>query len=316
MTKYIKTLIPLIIGLFLILLSYNSLENDDFKTIKKSFSMVEYKWIAASMFVGLLSHILRAYRWIFLARAINKKPKLHNSVFYVFLGYLVNLGIPRAGEISRATAISKYENIPFNKSIGTIIIERAIDMLILMLFCIIAVFSQYQWLKENAFDKIPTLTLLLVLLILISLSVIFYFIIIRSKNTIALKIKNILKGIISGVMSVKDVKNKISFSVYSILIWLMYILTMYLAMKSLPETSELSFAPIILCFIAGTFSFAFTNAGVGSYPIAIQQALILYTVPSAIGLSIGWIMWVSQTLLIITMGLLSFALLPLIKRKA
>ncbi|NOQ92958.1 MAG: flippase-like domain-containing protein, partial [Flavobacteriaceae bacterium] len=135
-------------GVFLIWFSLSKLKPEDIAAIKNSFKTANYWWVALSLFFGILSHLSRAYRWQFLLEPLGYKPKFANNIMAVLVAYLVNLMIPRAGEFARATAISKYEKIPFEKAFGTIVSERIADVIMLLSIMATAFFLQTKLLSS------------------------------------------------------------------------------------------------------------------------------------------------------------------------
>ncbi|MCK5637490.1 MAG: flippase-like domain-containing protein, partial [Flavobacteriaceae bacterium] len=140
-------------GVFLIWYSISKLSPSDINAIKNSFKSANYWWVGLSLFFGILSHLSRAYRWNFLLEPLGYNPKFANSIMAVLVGYLVNLTIPRAGEIARATAISKYEDIPFEKAFGTIVSERIADVIMLLGIIATAFFLQTKLLSSYLFKE-------------------------------------------------------------------------------------------------------------------------------------------------------------------
>jgi len=131
--KVIKTLIPLLIGVLFIYLSINNTTEEDRQTIYAAIKDAHYGYIFLSLLLGLLSHFSRAYRWNFMLNPMGYYPRLINNILAIFITYIANLGVPRSGEFFRATVLQTYEDIPFEKSFGTIIAERTIDLLMLLL---------------------------------------------------------------------------------------------------------------------------------------------------------------------------------------
>lgn len=310
--KLLKTTLPLALGVFLIWFSLSKLTQSELLEIKQSFYKANYSWIAVSVFLGLLSHLSRAYRWKFMLNPLGYQPKFYNSAFAVFIAYLVNMGIPRAGEISRATTINQYENIPFEKAFGTIVAERIADMIVYLFLIALTFLVQFDLISELLLSKIPTNPLNLSLL-LITLSVLGCFIfrlIKKSNHAFVKKIHHFMMGIYDGVKTIFTMEKKWWYIAHTLFIWLAYVMMLYTVSLALPETSYLSIGAILTCFILGTFAFATTNGGIGSYPLALQAALLLYNIEPAIGASFGWIMWTAQTILVIVLGGLAFVLLP------
>ena len=291
--KALKTIIPLALGGFLIWLSFSKLTDQDLEDVKTAFQTANYWWILLSLFLGVLSHFSRAYRWQFMLEPLGYKPKFLNSAMAVIIAYLVNLGIPRAGELSRAAALAEYENVPFEKGFGTIVAERVADVLMYILCIFLAFLAQYELIKHEITSKFPE-DPLYTILVVASLGVGFYLFfqsIKKSQKPFFTKLRSFLSGLIVGVKSILKMKKKWAFLGHTLFIWAMYILMLYVAKFAIPETANLSVNAVLISFVIGTFSYAATNGGVGAYPIAIQQALLLYGVSNVGGTSFGWIMW-------------------------
>lgn len=305
--------LPIALGVFLIWYFLSKLSASDKETIVNSFKTANYWWVLLSLILGVLSHLSRAYRWKFMLEPIGYYTKFSNLVFTVLIAYLVNLIVPRAGEIARATAINKYEEIPINKALGTIVAERIADVIMLFTIVGIAFFVQTDFLlKSGLFNPLQTLLSLAILLLI---GIIGILILKKSEHQIAQKIKTFLKGLLEGVKSILKMTNKWAFIFHTIFIWLMYVLMFYVVMFALPETANLPFGAIITGFVVGGLSMAITNGGLGVYPVFVASALSLYGVEHNPAQAFGWIMWTSQTLMVLVFGGLSFLLLPIINKE-
>jgi len=297
----------------LIWYSLSKLKPDDIEAIKTSFATANYWWVLLSLFFGILSHLSRAYRWQFLLEPLGYKPKLINSIMAVLVAYLVNLIVPRAGELARATAISKYEDIPFEEAFGTIVSERIADVIMLLSIIATAFFFQTELLTSYFFNEKSSNSnyFLYFFIVILILTILFFRLIKKSKNPIISKIQIFINGLIQGVISIFKMKRKWDFIFHTIFIWLMYVLMFYVVTFALPETTNLPFAAIIVGFVVGGLSMALTNGGLGTYPIFVASAITLYGVSQNPALAFGWIMWTSQTLMILFFGGLSFLFLPI-----
>jgi len=311
--KSFFTLIPIAIGIGLISYFLAQLTPKDKVDIIDSFKSANYWWILLSLFLGVLSHFSRAYRWRFLLEPLGYKPKFANTFMTVLMAYLVNLAMPRAGDIARGTAISKYENIPFEKAIGTIIAERIADVILLFFIIGIAFISQAELIKSYLFkDGISSTVIgIVILIVLMLLAFLGYTLIQRAKKGFLLKVKKFVNGLFEGAISIFKMKNKWAFIFHTIFIWLMYVLMFYVVTFALPETTNLPFEAIIVGFVVGGLSMALTNGGLGTYPVFVASALILYNVEDNPARAFGWIMWTAQTLMVIVFGGISFILLPI-----
>lgn len=315
-SKALKTIIPLALGVFLTWLSLSKFSATEINQIKNAFYNVNYWWISLSVFIGLLSHLSRAYRWKFMLKPLGYETKFYNNAFAVFIAYFVNMGIPRAGEVSRAATISKYENIPFEKAFGTIIAERIADMIVYLFIILLAFITQYDQISKIILDKLPNNPIysILILAILAIGSYIFITAIKKSTHPIFKKIHAFITGLLEGIKTIFTMDKKWFFIAHTLFIWAAYVLMLYVVGFAFPEIHNLSFGAILICFIVGTFSFATTNGGIGIYPLSIQKTLLIYGVAEVTGASFGWIMWSAQTLLIIVLGLLAFLLLPVFNK--
>ena len=315
--KIIFAILPIALGVFLIWFSISKLSPEDIETIKTAFKTANYNWIVLSLLCGILSHVSRAYRWHFMLDPLGYKPRFPNTIMAVLVAYIVNLAFPRAGDVARATTITKYENVPFEKAIGTIVAERVADVIMLLLVIAIALLVQFDFLMDFLSKKLPQKPLNSIITVAIILIAFFLFIrfIKKSENPFLIKIKEFINGLMEGVKSIVTMKKKWAFVFHTFFIWLMYILMFYFAAFSLEETAFLPLGALLTGFIVGALSIAATNGGLGTYPVGVQQVLILYGISSVSALAFGWIMWTAQTLMIIVFGGLSFFLLPIYNKE-
>ncbi|EAZ95279.1 integral membrane protein [Flavobacteria bacterium BAL38] len=233
----------------------------------------------------------------------------------VCVSYFINLTIPRSGEISRAALLKKYEKVPFDKGFGTIVAERIVDLLIFLLFVIIAFVLQFDKLYKFLIDKLPVEKIIYLLIGGFLVFVIFIFVWIYAEWKIIKKLKQKLSGLIEGMTSILKMKDKWNYIFHSFFIWFTYLLMFYVTIYALPETSNIGFDVVIMGFIFGSLAVGFTNGGIGAYPLAIALIYSLYGIPNDVGVAFGWLVWTSQTLLTIFLGLLSYLLLPILNKK-
>ncbi len=313
--KTLFIILPITLGVFLIWYFLSKLSSEDKSAILDSFKSANYWWVVLSLFLGILSHLSRAYRWQFLLEPLGYKPKFANNIMTVLIAYLLNLLIPRSGEIARATAISKYENIPFEKAFGTIVAERISDVIMLLSIVGLAFVLQADLIRDKLFsDPSSMVQKIIILGVAVVLIILFYRYIKKSKNVFFIKVKNFINGLIEGAASIIKMKKKWAFIFHTIFIWLMYVLMFYAVTFAIPETSNLPFEAIIVGFVVGALSMALTNGGLGTYPVFVAGALILYNIEDNPARAFGWIMWTAQTLMVLLFGGLSFLLLPIYNR--
>lgn len=307
---------PLGIGFLFIYLSISNTTAEDRANIYTSIKDAHYGYIFISLVMGLLSHFSRAYRWNFMLHPLGYRPRLINNVLAIFITYIANLGVPRSGELFRATVMQTYEGIPFEKSFGTIIAERAIDLLMLLLTIGLALSLEsdmiYSLLEEKAIDPWSLVAVLLIG------GGAFYFIFQQIKKTqhpVAVKIISLFNGLSEGFLTIVRMEKKWAYLFHTLFIWVMYIAMFYMIKFSLPETYSLGFEPLLIGFIVGALAISATNGGIGIYPFSVSLVLISYGISKEASLAFGWIMWTAQTVMVLLFGSISFLLLPLVNQK-
>ncbi|MBC7525028.1 MAG: flippase-like domain-containing protein [Flavobacterium sp.] len=314
-SKWLSILLPVFLGIFLIVYQYNSFSKSQILEIEGYFKNANYFFVFLALLVAFFGNALRAYRWKYMLTHLGYDSSFQNNFMAVNIGYLLNLTVPKSGEISRALIVKKYNNIPFDKGFGTIVAERVIDMFFLIFFMLLAVILQFDIIKTFIFDKLPLKSLVIIMLItgvfFIGMLLIYKY----SKLKLVLFIKTKLVGLKEGLLSIFYMKDKWIYLFQTFLIWASYLITFYLATFVVSDTISLSFSAIITSFVVGSIAIAFTNSGFGSYPFLISKVLVFYAVVETAGNAFGWIIWTSQMLLVLFLGLLSFVLIPILNRK-
>ena len=308
----LKITIPILLSIVAIWYSFSIIPIEN---LISSFRQADYAFVLLGAFMGLLSHLSRAYRWRFQLEPMGYKIKLGNSVMAVFVAYLINYTIPRAGEVARASVLTNYEGIPFEKSFGTIVSERIADMVVMLGIIIVTLFLQFDFIFEKLSDSISIYKIIITAVLAVIIILILTRTIQKGNSKIILKIKSFVNGLLEGVLSIFKMKKKWLFIFHTLFIWSMYVLMFYATSFSIAETSDIPFAAILVGFIFASFSIAATNGGIGSYPLAIYAAFSVFNVPEDPSIAFGWIMWTSQTLMIMFFGGISLLYLPLYNRK-
>jgi glycosyltransferase 2 family protein len=319
------------IGIFFIWLFMRNLSPAQKKEIIHSMGQANYAWIALAIVLGIMSHFLRSIRWKMLIEPMGYKPSTSNVFFAVMIGYLANLALPRLGEVSRCGILTRYEKIPFNKSFGTVIAERTIDMILFLLLFFANLFIQserlYVYVQTRIYAPLEAkfnytidftgyLTYAVIALALLFLLI---FILLWKKikrSAFFIKIKNLIFGFLEGIKSVYKVRRPFLFAFYSLAIWTLYLLMAYLVFFSLPKTSGLGLDAGLAVLIFGSIGIMLVQGGIGIYPAIVAETLILYSITNTTGYAMGWLIWSSQTLTLIIMGVLSLILLPIFNRTA
>ncbi len=315
LSKFLQITIPLALGVFLIWYIYQSFTPQQLEETKKYFAEANYGFVLLSVAFSLLSHISRSYRWNFMLEPLGYKTKLANNFMAVSVAYLMNVFIPKSGEVSRGIILDKYEGIPFQKGFGTIISERVVDLIFLLFFTILALTIKFDALYDYVVESIPPSILYLFVFGIVLLSVSIPLYIKFSKSNINKKLKNFVIGLKEGVFSILRMSKKGAFLFHTFVIWGLYLLSFYTALHALPETANIPFGTIIITFVVGSFTFAFTNSGFGTYPAAVAGILTIFGVAKTVGIAFGWIVWISNMGSIVFFGVLSLVLLPIYNRK-
>jgi uncharacterized protein (TIRG00374 family) len=310
----LKVILPLLVGVALV---WYSLSQISITTLVQYFKDADYTWIVLGVVLGILSHISRAYRWLFMAEPLGYKPKFVNSVMAVYSAYLINFTIPRAGEIARASILTNYEGIPFDKGFGTIVAERVADTIMLLSIMALALFLEFEFIYNFFAEKFNPVVLLFGFILLVIIGIIVFFFVQKSTSNFALKVKGFLSGLIEGALSIFRMKKKWAFIFHTVFIWVMYVLMFYITTLALPELHHISIPAVLIGFILASFSIAATNGGIGSFPEAIVIAFLLFNMEEDPSRAYGWIVWSSQTLVIIVFGGISLIYLTIytIKKK-
>ncbi len=260
---------------------------------------------------GFLSHFFRALRWRYLLETLDMRPTVLNTTFSVFIGYFVNLLLPRAGEVAKCTVLAKYENLPAHKMIGTIVAERAFDVFCLLLITIAAFFLQIHIISDYVSPIIARIRTmisnnekaLIISVIVFALMLVGLFLLYRKYKDN--KLGKIMKEMTHGVLSILLMKKRWQFITYTILIWLMYTLQIYIGLKSLPPTEHLSFLAALVVLVYGSVGMIGTPGGIGLYTYLVAQILGAYAIAEVPAQAFGWIAWAVTTSIIIIFGVFS-----------
>lgn len=324
MKKVLVTILQYVIffglGAFLIWWQYGKLTPQDKVEIFAAFHQARNRWwiIIPITVISFISHLFRALRWKLLLAPLQLKPSTTNITFAVLIGYLVNLLVPRMGEVARCSVLAKYEREPVDKIVGTIVAERSFDMVCLLLITIAAFFLQMDIAGEYLAEQMAKLSIkgstiaiatggLALCLVLL---VFFYR---RHKDS---KVGRFIKGLGEGVTSIFKMKNRALFLFYTVLIWGCYLGLVVIGFKTITATEHLGWMPALSVLVFGSVGMIATPGGIGAYPPVIQIVLVkLYAVKASFALAFGWLSWSAQTAIVLVLGLLALLLLPIYNSK-
>lgn len=315
------------LGVFLVWWSLQQIPAENWKDFRKAFSTAKYWLLVPVFFILSLSHILRAVRWKMLILPLGYNPSFVNTFFAVMIGYLANLAVPRLGEVLKCTILSKYENVPAEKLVGTIVAERAFDILCLAIVFLVAFAIQFEEIghygiyllrrlfvgKTGSFDvkKIIIIVAVLIVFVLILRIVLKKF----SNIRLIRAVRNIIKGIWQGIISIKDLQQKWAFIIASLGIWAMYLLGTWIGFNGTHGTEGLSLEIAVSALAFGSIGMIMTPGGIGTYAVFLAKVLEKNGIPFYIGFANGTLQWFAQFLIIIFVGFLSLGLLPWYNKK-
>lgn len=283
---------------------------------------VHYWLIVPVVGILLLSHYSRALRWKILMQPMGYYPSSINTYLAVLVGYLANLAIPRLGEVLKCTLLARYERVPADKLVGTIVVERAFDLICLVIVFAITIFSQLDIIGSFASDILKdmvkgksSLNILIVVAILIMFIFLIRFFFRRFSHVPFIeKSKKALKGVWQGLTSVRNIQQKGWFFFHTALIWICYFLSIRIGFFAMEETNNFGVRESFSVLSMGSVGMIATQGGIGAYPLLVQETMMLYGASENIGKAFGWLLWLVQFFMVILFGFLSLGLLPVFNR--
>lgn len=334
--KVLKFILFVGVGVFFVWISIRKLSAEDVAHLKESARQVTkgtaWVFLFLAYLAGAVSNYIRALRQRQLLQPLGYETR-RSMVFYsVMVCYLANYVFPRLGEVLRCTFLQRYEKVPFEKSLGTVVTERAVDFII-MIFIFIAAFLLNTGLmdslhigdltlRETLHAKIDGMVSNHTLYIVIGAFILLVALIIFtrkwwSKVALFVKIKDFFVGIWQGLISIKDVRRPWLFIFYSLLIWVLWVLETVFCFQAFDYLSGYTFVMMFTVFAMGNIGFLIGPGGIGTYPLIVAAMIVLYSGAEmyAPGLATGWIAWGVQTVQVLILGLFSLAATALMKRK-
>ena len=315
------------LGIFLVWWSIHKIGDKGWVDFKQALKEAKYWLIIPVALILLLSHYFRTMRWKLLMEPMGYKPNTVNTYLAVLIGYLANLAVPRLGEVLKCTFLGRYEKVPADKLIGTIVVERAIDFITLILVFFLTLILESHIVGEYAAGMIKTVYQnkqggisytriggILLALILIILITRYAF---KKYGHIGFvdKIKNIMLGVWAGLSSVQHMKKRGLFTLYSILIWTCYLMGTYIGFLALKETAVVPFNASFPVLAFASVGMILTPGGIGAYAFFVAAVLELYKIPEAIGFANGTLQWFAQFLIVLSTGFIALMLLPWYNKK-
>ena len=326
MNKRLRTIFKYIfflgLGIFLAWWSLKDLTTENKSQIREALKTAKY-WLLIPVFaILLLSHFTRAMRWRLLIEPLGYRPSKTNAFLAVLIGYITNHAVPRLGEVVKCTMLARYEKIPADKLIGTIILERIIDAItLLVIFGITLVIQPHLYsqlidtffysAKSSEEKKLAGWIIGLIILGLIIIIIgLWMYLKKKNFNDLLLLFKKIGQSIWQGISAIQHLKKKWEFILLTILLWTLYLSGGYIGFMALQETHAYGIKEAFTVLSAGSIGMIATPGGIGAYAYLLQQTMILYGLNGGIALAFGWILWLAQTAVILIGGLISFVAMP------
>jgi glycosyltransferase 2 family protein len=326
MNKRLRTVLQYLfflgLGIFLVWWSVRDLSAKDKSDISSALKNARY-WLIIPVFIILmLSHYIRALRWRLLMEPLGYKVGQANTFFAVLIGYLANQAVPRLGEVLKCTVLARYEKVPADKLVGTIILERLIDAITLLIIFVITLAIQpglYSQLIDTFFNsdkdpeakKIPGYIILLAVGVLVAIAIgAWMFIKKKSVKDVIQLFKSIASRVWQGVTTIRHLKKRGLFLLLSVLLWTCYLCGGYIGFFALQETEHYGIREAFTVLSAGSVGMIVTPGGIGAYAYLLQKTMQVYGLHEGIALAFGWLLWLAQTGVILIGGLFSFVALP------
>ena len=326
MAKFLKIGFFFLIGILLIWWSLHQIPPQEWDKFTKALAKSKFWLILPIFFILGLSHFIRALRWRLIMEPLGYKPSIMNTFLAVLIGYLANLAIPRLGEVLKCTLLAKYEKVPAEKIVGTIVAERAFDVISLGIVFLLALTLQFNvieagWQQLQTNNNATTQSnnnifiILGIVAFLVIVALILFFTLRHKFESIISPIKKIIQGIWEGVMSATKLKKHNLFFFYSFSIWFLYLLATYIGLYGTEGTAS-SFSTAISCLAYASIGMIITPGGIGAYAYFMAKVLELNGIEYTIGLANGTLQWFSQVIIVIVLGGLALIMLPFINKQA
>ena len=313
------------LGIFLVWLSIRSFSTAQILQVKNLVFTADLNLIIPCMGILVLSHYVRAIRWKMMFVPLGYTPKTRNVFLAVLAGFFFNLLFPRLGEVMKCSLLSRDEKIPIDRLIGTMVAERVIDVLCLLLVIILTITTQlkivggYAQETWNAIaDKLTISPTKLIIAFFVMIAFLFLIFLLARKSSsskIFNKIKVLLFGVIQGLLSVGNIKDKYTFIFHTLLIWTLYLLSIRVGFLAMQDIAHLGWVPSLTLLTFGSFAMIATQGGIGAYQLIVQKSLLLYGINEVTGLAFGWLLWSVQTVMLFILGPTSLILLFFLNRK-
>jgi uncharacterized protein (TIRG00374 family) len=314
-----------------IVLLYLAFRGIDFEELIADFKSARYSWVLLSLVISFGGFIVRALRWRLLIEPLGYSPRRLNTFYAVMIGYLANFAFPRIGELTKCGTLNKTEKIPFDSLVGTVIVERAIDVVSMLVLIFVIFFWKIHFfgdfLKNQIFNPAiegfsgyfsaaPWLWIILIAIIVLFFSVIILFRKRLAHFSLVQKIISIIKGVYGGLKTGFTMKRRGLFLLYTLLLWSLYFLMTWVVLFALPSTSHLQPVDGLFILVIGSIGITVpVQGGIGAYHWIVSSGLTLYNIPKEDGLAFATLSHESQALFIVLLGCFSIIMLSIRRRR-
>ena len=315
------------LGIFIIWWSLRKVDAQGWADMKTAFLTARYSLLIPVVVALLASHYSRAIRWKILMEPLGYSPKISNTYLAVLVGYMANLAFPRLGEVLKCTILSRYEKVPADKLVGTIVAERAFDVICLIIVITTAFLTQTDIIGEYLGARLSELfgsksgnmpisrKIWIIAGVVVSTLVVWYVLKRFAHLSLIKKIKQIAAGVWGGLTSVRFIKKKGWFLFHTVFIWAMYLISVRIGMFALTETSIYGFKPSLSILSTGSIAMILAPSGIGFYPYFVEGTMALYGLKESIGYAFGSLMWAVQFFQQLIFGFIAIILLPYLNKK-
>lgn len=326
MNKRLRTILQYLfffsLGFFFVWLSVKDIGQKEKTQIKFALQNASYYLVIPVFMILLLSHYVRALRWRLLIESLGYKPGRANVFFAVMIGYLANQAVLRLGEVLKCTILARYEKVPADKLVGTIILERLVDAITLLsIFAITIIlqpglYQQFVIRVINVHNEPENEMLSGNLLILLTAGIVVVIIAVwmifkkKSLKDLLAVFKMIIRRVWEGISAIQHLKRRKLFIFYSVLLWSLYLVAGYIGFFALQETRHYGIKEALTVLSAGSIGMTITPGGIGGYAYFLEKTMQIYGLSAGVSLAFGWLLWLANTAVIVLGGLVSFAALP------
>jgi hypothetical protein len=310
------------LGILFVWLTVKDINQEQWEHIKNSLHQARHWMIIPALIILFLAHYSRAIRWKILMEPLGYHPSNFNTFAAVMIGYLVNAGVPRLGEVVKCTLLARYEKVRADRLVGTIVMERAVDVVCLVIVFIAALIFQGRFIEEHIASKFSSFFYdrtghTSIRKLIIALSVLFVFVVLAylalkkfGHIDAVAKIKNVLRGILHGLSSIRLIKHKGWFLFHTVFIWVCYLAGTVVGIYALRETAHLGIGGALTTLALGSVGMLIAPGGIGAYAWIVAKLMGWYGLDEkTIGNALGWLLWSVQTIIILLGGVICFALL-------